>query len=184
VIDITEGNRTNLADARDPGGRLGPHLSGGTPDLRNLDLYFQCCMAGDIIFCVSDGVHDNFDPQQIGKVPLDFNIKCDNWEEAEKQFGEETEEVKTKFRSELFEKKIAEITHDHAEKLLPEQLVDSILSYCHDLTTKSREFLEQNLNKKLPADFAEYPGKLDHATMVAVQVGKFHSGSRLGGSEK
>lgn len=57
VVDITQGNRTNLTDVSDPGGRIGPYLNGGTPDLRNLDLYLQPCAVGDVILCVSDGVH-------------------------------------------------------------------------------------------------------------------------------
>jgi serine/threonine protein phosphatase PrpC len=63
ITDVTDGNRLSLTDASDPGGRLGPFLNEGTPDLRNLDLYFQPCNEGDIIFLVSDGVHDNLDPQ-------------------------------------------------------------------------------------------------------------------------
>ena len=83
VTDVTAGNRCNLADATDPGtcklknlclihlqgGRVGPYLSNGSPDLRNLDLYVQVtwnlskltasqgCSDGDFIFLVSDGVH-------------------------------------------------------------------------------------------------------------------------------
>ena len=48
-----------VMDARDPGGRLGPYMEGGGPDLRNLRLYFLRCCQGDIITVVSDGIHDN-----------------------------------------------------------------------------------------------------------------------------
>jgi len=100
--DITLGNRTNLTDATDPGGRIGPYLPGGTPDLRNLDLYFHPCSKGDIILVLSDGVHDNLDPQQLGKLPKDFQIDAQTWQEAEKNFPEETEEAKTNFRCDFF----------------------------------------------------------------------------------
>jgi len=33
-VDVTEGNRRNLRDARDCGGRLGPYDNHGQPDLR------------------------------------------------------------------------------------------------------------------------------------------------------
>ncbi len=58
VQEITVGNRGGV-DAKDPGGRLGPNFEGGAPDLRNLILYGYLCEEGDIIFIVSDGVHDN-----------------------------------------------------------------------------------------------------------------------------
>jgi len=71
VIDATLGNRNNLttADIKDCGGRLGPYTEKGEPDLRNLDLNCAICEEGDIIILVSDGVHDNLDPQQIGIPP-------------------------------------------------------------------------------------------------------------------
>jgi hypothetical protein len=52
TLDITEGNRQNLTDARDPGGRLGPYIE-ANPDLRNLHLYFHLAEPDDIIFLMS-----------------------------------------------------------------------------------------------------------------------------------
>lgn len=52
TTDITEGNRQNLTDARDPGGRLGPYLE-SEPDLRNLHLYYHIAEPGDLILLVS-----------------------------------------------------------------------------------------------------------------------------------
>jgi len=40
ITDITHGNRQNTSDPRDCGGRLGPHLEEGKPDLRNLNVCF------------------------------------------------------------------------------------------------------------------------------------------------
>lgn len=60
VTEITEGNRQNVSDARDPGGRIGPHLNDGSPDLRNLSVYYCDCEENDVIALLSDGVHDNF----------------------------------------------------------------------------------------------------------------------------
>lgn len=51
-IDITEGNRQNLTDARDPGGRLGPYIE-TKPDLRNLHLYYHLAEPEDIIILMS-----------------------------------------------------------------------------------------------------------------------------------
>lgn len=60
VIDITAGNRSNVIDTKDPGGRLGPYLEGGAPDLRNLKLYFIPCCESDLLIIVSDGVRYNY----------------------------------------------------------------------------------------------------------------------------
>lgn len=57
MIDVTAGNRGNLTDARDPGGRLGPQLRLGRPDLRNLSLVSFPLLDDDLIFAVTDGIH-------------------------------------------------------------------------------------------------------------------------------
>lgn len=59
IVEFTEGNRQNITDARDPGGRLGPYLQGGAPDLRNLTIFYTPVQKGDIAFFVSDGIYDN-----------------------------------------------------------------------------------------------------------------------------
>lgn len=59
LIDVTEGNRKNSPDPRDPGGRIGPYKEGGRPDLRNLSIHAVPCEEGDIFTLVSDGIHDN-----------------------------------------------------------------------------------------------------------------------------
>jgi len=61
----------DATDVRDCGGRLGPYIEEGRPDLRNIELYFQRCYEGDMIIVVSDGVHDNLDPQILGVKPSD-----------------------------------------------------------------------------------------------------------------
>lgn len=57
--DITTGNRQNIHSVNDPGGRIGPQLPNGAPDLGNLRLYSVSCDEGDYILLMSDGVHDN-----------------------------------------------------------------------------------------------------------------------------
>jgi hypothetical protein len=71
ISDITSTNRGEVLDARDCGGRLGPYIDGG-PDLRNFRAYSQPCTEGDILIICSDGVHDNLDPEQMGKTPRDL----------------------------------------------------------------------------------------------------------------
>ena len=83
VTDITIGNRQEL-DVRDPGGRIGPHLRNGAPDVRNLKLFFQPCEEGDMIVAMSDGIHDNLDPEMLGKTPPEIsnNASAATWRYA------------------------------------------------------------------------------------------------------
>ena len=60
VSDITDGNRGNVTDARDPGGRLGPYVGDGDPDLRNLEIFCTPIKKDDIVMVLTDGVYDNF----------------------------------------------------------------------------------------------------------------------------
>ena len=68
IEELTPDSRgDNFMDASDCGGRIGPYIEGG-PDLRNLEVFMSPCIEGDIIFICTDGVHDNFDPQMLGKI--------------------------------------------------------------------------------------------------------------------
>lgn len=52
-------------------------MKNGTPDLRNLQLYFTQCSEGDWVILLSDGVHDNLDPEQMGLNPNQCELgKC------------------------------------------------------------------------------------------------------------
>ena len=52
----------------------------------------------------------------------------------------------------------------------PKLIVERTIEHCLKTTTPARKFLEEN-NKKLPKDFTLYPGKMDHATIIAFRVG-------------
>jgi hypothetical protein len=65
VVDITDGNRGNVTDARDPGGRLGPYIGEGEPDLRNLELFWCPIKKDDILLILTDGVYDNFGKESV-----------------------------------------------------------------------------------------------------------------------
>lgn len=63
VLELTYGAR-NINDDRDMrnvGGALG-HVYGRKPDVSNLNYSFMYIKEGDIVFLVSDGISDNFDP--------------------------------------------------------------------------------------------------------------------------
>lgn len=170
VIELTGGNRPSL-DACDPGGRIGPHTDTGSPDLRNLSFFFSLCQKEDIIFCVSDGVHDNLEaaslavePQTL--CPAEFG-GISSWEEA----AQLNPKLATNAREHFMSEKLTGIILNGASD--PGQLeliVKRITDYCYALTAPSRAFMEEFPQKKLPSDYKDFPGKLDHTTCVAVKL--------------
>jgi len=164
VIDITSGNRDNVKDSRDPGGRLGPYEGHGWPDLRNLRLYFSPAEEDDIILIVSDGVHDNLDPQTLGKQPSDLNLNIKSWDELP---PEGLHRTKAKYMKTLLEELIFE-----DGEVTPSSITDKLMKHCWAVTSKSREYMEKNPNKKQPTDYVGFPGKMDHTTCITFVVGK------------
>uniref|UniRef100_A0A6B2L696 PPM-type phosphatase domain-containing protein n=1 Tax=Arcella intermedia TaxID=1963864 RepID=A0A6B2L696_9EUKA len=182
--DITAGNRVHVTDARDPGGRLGPQKKDGQPDLRNLDMFWVGCNEGDIIMTMSDGVHDNLDPQTLGHVPSEFGQKVDSWDDIDPKL---CTDIKTKFMNDLITKiittDISEVpqsfmndplplsNNTEARPVTPALITKRLVRYCLKLTRNAREWMEQNPNGTLESDYQKYPGKLDHTTCVACMVG-------------
>ena len=168
VTDLTAGNRHSVTDATDPGGRIGPWIGEGAPDLRNLKLYFVGCNVGDIVFLATDGVHDNFDPQQLGKLPKEVSTQLEG-EDWKEYFGNSSaDKVKNTFRVKL----LRETIHASSRDVTPVEITSSVINHCVNLTKKCRDFMENNPQiKKQPSDIKEYPGKFDHTTIVALSVG-------------
>jgi len=169
VKDLTVGNRTNLMDARDPGGRIGPYLPRGRADLRNLMLITSPCQKGDIFFAVSDGVHDNFDPQMLGITPRSLGIEVDTWEQAEVEYPNQAHTVKQEFMEKTLYKTITK----NGTKITPQSITRSLIQYCMEVTEVSRQWMLANPNQKLPEDYTSFPGKMDHTTCVSLQVGDY-----------
>ncbi|EFA76545.1 hypothetical protein PPL_10313 [Heterostelium album PN500] len=185
--DITKNNRGNVDDPKDPGGRLGPYVANGHPDLRNLCLHFLPCQENDIIILVSDGVHDNLDPQTIGVTPRECQLPYDHWSDME---TEKIQECKSKYMQEFLKKRLlnaAAIQHHQQQQLLqqqqphhhvqqeewtltPKTIVEKLIEHCVETTRSSREFMVNSPNKPLPDDLKLYPGKMDHSTCVAFRV--------------
>lgn len=209
VIEITAGNRGNTTDASDcnllfcfsftsdcffmfkfkGGGRLGPATPESEPDLRNLDLYFQPCDIGDFVFIVSDGVHDNFDCQSLGKLPKDFNLPYETWDQGcqenvtpfvpyvlhspkntPNQQPQQILQLKSRYSCLLFEETIKKIIS--TQTLTPKAFADCVLNSCNQTTLSSREFMQNYTDKRLPNDYLLFPGKMDHTTIVCAEVSK------------
>jgi len=170
ITDITQGNRKNVNDPRDPGGRLGPHLDEGKPDLRNLNLFCTPCEDGDVIIIVTDGVHDNLDPHHLGKLPKDmpkeFNLSGDKWEDLDPA---KAMYAKNAYITDL----LIRILKSGDDTPTPKQIAERLVTHCIDVTRKSREYMENNQGKRLPEDYVEFPGKMDHTTCLCFRVGRF-----------
>lgn len=171
ITDITQGNRLNAHDPRDCGGRLGPHLDEGKPDLRNLNLFCASCEDGDLIIIVTDGIHDNLDPQHLGKLPKDmpkeFNLSGDKWDDVDPA---KAIFAKNAYITELFQSmlKVAD-----GEPPTPKDVTDRLVNHCIEVTKKSREYMENNQGRRLPEDYVEFPGKMDHTSCLCFRVGRF-----------
>eukprot|EP01113_Clastostelium_recurvatum_P027817 TRINITY_DN3367_c0_g1_i2.p1 TRINITY_DN3367_c0_g1~~TRINITY_DN3367_c0_g1_i2.p1 ORF type:complete len:497 (+),score=63.64 TRINITY_DN3367_c0_g1_i2:58-1548(+) len=185
ITDVTKGNRADSVDASDPGGRLGQYVGkDGQPDLRNLIVSYQACNDGDLLFLVSDGVHDNIDPQQLGIAPNELGIPAPTWDEAKKMHGPMVAQVKNDFRASWLSSRpnsadrnigLDNITPSGPvpppEELTPFKVVSTLVRHCLDLTRHSREFMENNPTMKQPVDYKKYPGKMDHTSAMCIRVG-------------
>mmetsp|Transcript_14999 Transcript_14999/g.20981 ORF Transcript_14999/g.20981 Transcript_14999/m.20981 type:complete len:915 (+) Transcript_14999:136-2880(+) len=160
--EITIGNRGGL-DVRDPGGRLGPYLDEGKPDLRNLTLYCYPCEESDIIALVSDGVHDNLDPHTLGKSPSELGISAENdsWDNVNHDAVAE--------RLQQFTESL--ITSIVGKPVTVQTVTNNLTQHGLDVTQKIRTFMETNIGQKVPVDYKNLPGKPDHTTCLSFKVG-------------
>lgn len=164
IVDVTNGNRNNVADGRDPGGRLGPYIGQGWPDLRNLRLYYTPCNEGDIIVIMSDGIHDNLDPQTLGKVPQELSLPNKTWDELSHDalLDSKASYMRTLLRDLIF---------PEGEGVSPTQITQRLITHCVEVTRRSREYMEEDPSRKQPMDYIAFPGKMDHTTCVTYIIG-------------
>jgi len=153
----------------DPGGRIGPTLDGGKPDVRNLKLQFVECDEGDICFLCSSGVAMNFDPQEMDVQPkaIDNTLAVDKWSDLIGDLGRASD-VKNTYRT----KKMEEILKKQEGDITAEQVSTALIDYCVNLTLAMRDFMQQNPGTKQPRDKSKYPGRFSHVTAVCCRVGK------------
>merc|ERR1712137_516510 len=163
VRDLTSDNRAMQLHASDCGGRLGPVMPNGGPDLRNLQTYCIRAQPGDLIMAVSDGVHDNLHPSLLGVSPRELKLDFNTWEEAAEIIN--VEEVAQHYRMDYLQRLIADI------EFTPSAIVKRVMEHCDEITKNGREWMETNRGKKLPRDYKAYPGKMDHTTCVVFRVG-------------
>ena len=168
VIEATVGchDGDGCRDARMAGGALGPSC-GPKPDLGNLTFAYMPVYPGDIVFAVTDGVSDNLTDKVMGSSPHDkaeLKSCCDAIPHLTKLLNEHQ--------------------HDLAENLSAQTLAARLINHTVEVTDKKRMLMswciENNVDMRREAErdpeFAgrlkAATGKLDHATVVAYQVGR------------
>eukprot|EP01117_Protostelium_nocturnum_P014465 TRINITY_DN5504_c1_g1_i1.p1 TRINITY_DN5504_c1_g1~~TRINITY_DN5504_c1_g1_i1.p1 ORF type:complete len:456 (+),score=139.76 TRINITY_DN5504_c1_g1_i1:74-1369(+) len=170
VEDLTAGNRQNITGATDPGGRLGPNPDGEPiPDLRNLQTYYSFCSDGDMISLVSDGVHDNFDPQMLGHTPGSLSINAESWDKVKTEDFPEVGRVKSQMWNKIFNDNVIQVLKQSNHPILPSELSHEVINYCVNLTKKSRDWMQSHPGQ-LPSDYVQFPGKLDHTTIMSAKI--------------
>eukprot|EP01094_Clydonella_sp_ATCC50884_P005524 TRINITY_DN1445_c0_g1_i2.p1 TRINITY_DN1445_c0_g1~~TRINITY_DN1445_c0_g1_i2.p1 ORF type:complete len:1205 (-),score=385.88 TRINITY_DN1445_c0_g1_i2:176-3277(-) len=136
-----------------------------SPQLARLALSHHMCYDGDLVFLVSDGVHDNFNPECLGLAPHDIGLDAGSWDALGPPLRRARQ---SEFTRAMIEHKIHAIQHP-----TPQKITTMLLSHARDMTRVSREWMEQHPGKRLPPNYAQFPGQLDHATCVCVRVGHF-----------
>jgi len=150
--------------AFDVGGRLGPYLGDGKPDLRNLEFFDILCNSGDYIICLTDGVYSNFDPEYQGILPDFFGLPDKTWDVIPEAV---VAGIKRKYLLKEMEKIINAIP---IEELNTTTIVDKFHIYIFNIINPTRAFMEKNPTQRVPANYAVYPGRLDHATILVYKI--------------
>jgi hypothetical protein len=171
--DITRGNRSNQTDASDPGGRLGPYRNDGEPDLRNLDVFCTLCERDDLIWIVSDGVHDNLDAQTMGLTPTQCGLDgVDAWTDGDPV---DVEHVKAAYAQRYLNEQLLQPLARQADggRLTPRLVGERLVRHAVETTDTARSEMERIPEKRLPKDYALFPGKLDHVSCAVFRVQPF-----------
>jgi hypothetical protein len=168
VTEVVCSKRTGSC-IKDPGGRLGPFvgLNYNDPDLRNLAVTCMQLPEGEsIILNMSDGVHDNLHPKQLGKEPYEVEKTLDSSIRWSSLSLEMREALAMRFQSELLASLINQAI-DQMQQPDLDAICGFITHYCHQVTACGRNFMEENPSKPEPKDKKSNPGKMDHCSLVA-----------------
>lgn len=201
MTDITTGTRppSAITNVNDPGGRLGPYVGKeGSADLRNLSVFSQLCHENDILLLVSDGIYDNFDPQQLGISVEEAKLDFPSWEQAD---AHAAEKAKDNYRTMLIGKKLQEASgggddgdadgdkkgkkkkkkkgeDDQVDlgKVDLQEFAHVLLHHAKTVTKYSRKWMQEHPTARMPDARSKKRdpsmlGKMDHTTCLVFRVG-------------
>lgn len=117
----------------------------------------------DILTIVSDGVHDNLDPEFLGLYPREIGGEGETWEAL-------PESVRRDLKARFMQLKGQEILKGVKDE--PSAIVDRLISYSLNVTEHSRQWMQSHPGEKQPEAGREFPGKMDHTTCIAYRVNK------------
>jgi len=175
VVEVTQCDRSG--GIRDAGGFLG---GPGAPDLRNLQVHFCLIDEGDLLLAVSDGVHDNLDPEVLHVPPIQAGIRdFVNWGDVEPVLKNV---AKAQYKETQLRQIIAKI-----QDISPQSVSTAVMQFVFDSTADHRNAYESGsqlqLNwastteedrARISATIAETlrspVGKFDHVTCLCVQA--------------
>eukprot|EP01102_Stenamoeba_stenopodia_P010234 TRINITY_DN3065_c0_g1_i1.p1 TRINITY_DN3065_c0_g1~~TRINITY_DN3065_c0_g1_i1.p1 ORF type:complete len:868 (-),score=168.77 TRINITY_DN3065_c0_g1_i1:9-2612(-) len=147
----------------DPGGRLGIYVNEEEPipDLRNFTVNYCTLTENDIVVFLSDGVHDNLDPDVLQVDPAQWNPNSQDAAEARRRFAESL--ALQLIQEEASKDKQAD---EKAVKVEPHHITKALLSHCWNVTQEGRVYMETHPR----SNNFKFKGKCDHATSLAFRV--------------
>ncbi|XP_055860221.1 PP2C-like domain-containing protein CG9801 isoform X1 [Biomphalaria glabrata] len=181
-------------DIRDAGGAIGP-VDGQNPELHNLTCSVTFCHHGDIVFLTTDGISDNFDPV-VTKIALPQRANDSNFNSKEKYNSNGSlkfkPELSPKERHVYALKEMERVVHEYElvteEACSAQSFCGALLQHVLTLTDDKRKIIEnpaiyakrkmtkkdrQSRDSEIVEKMSKAPGKLDHASIVAIEIGAF-----------
>lgn len=196
IREVTVGSHDvgSERDIRDAGGALGP-VDGVNPELHNLTCSVTFCHHGDIVFLTTDGISDNFDPV-VTKIALPMRPNDSNFNTREKYNSNGClvikPELSPKERHVYALKEMERVVHEYElvteEVCSAQSFCSALLQHVLTITDQKRKIIEnpaiyakrkmtkkdrQTRDSEIVEKMSKAPGKLDHASIVAVEVGAF-----------
>jgi len=168
---------------KDVGGAIGP-VDGSQPYLTNLTFSVTTCEPGDIVFQTTDGISDNFDPVVTKlAVPGRRDSTLQSVEEKAEMLPHERHmfamkgmervihEYELVTEHDISAQELCKALSNHVTSLTqPKRLViENPVYYRRQFKKKERKKIEETIRNAM----RPLPGKLDHATVLAYEVGVY-----------
>ncbi|CAG5125070.1 unnamed protein product, partial [Candidula unifasciata] len=196
IREVTVGSHDvgSERDIRDAGGALGP-VDGVNPELHNLTCSVTFCHKGDMVFLTTDGISDNFDPV-VTKIALPTRANDSNFNTKECMTSnsnlvikpEMTPKERHTYAMKEMEKVVHEFELSTEDRCSAQAFCGALLQHVLTLTDTKRKIAEnpaiyakhkttkqerKRRDSEIVEKMSKAPGKLDHASVIAVEVGAF-----------
>ena len=189
IREVTIGSHDVLSERniRDAGGAIGP-VDGQNPELHNLTCSATFCNHGDVVFLTTDGISDNFDPI-VTKVAVAQGGRDSRSVDGFRVFPVKPE-MSPEERYVYALKEMERVIHEYEllteEMCTAQDICSAMVQHVLVVTDGKRKILEDpglyrkrrltNFDRKsrdndIMNKMAASPGKLDHASIVGVEVG-------------